>query len=256
VSTDTLTPPAETPAETPAAPSFDLTKLDETDRALFNKTEKAIADYNRDLTTLKSLSGDVTEVADSIRQSDDPEIVSLRERTEKAKAAFEKAQAALDESAKTKAEAKVAENTDTEKVDSLKATTDKLLKRIKATQSALRVDYGDEVVTAFTKMANTKAASNGDGRGAGVPRPRNFTVSVNGQVAVLANNNKEKVSSFSAARAAINEPDITTKEVQAGWFAAHGTDPNGWVAGMTAEYDVTAKSGKVYHIVTTKNRDK
>jgi hypothetical protein len=261
MSTDTVTAPevtensagnsADTVKETPEQILARL-EVDETDARLYAKTETAIASYNSHVTELKSLSGDVDEVADSIRQSDDPEIVSLRERAEKAKAAFDKAQATLDESAKAKAQAKIAENTDQEKVDTLKAQVEKETKRIKATMNMLKAEYGDDILAAFTALVGNKGSGAATGRGAGVARPRNFTVSVDGKVATMPNNNKEEVSSFSAAAKVLGIP---TADVQAKYFESEGSDANGWTPGKPVSFTLKGADGKDHTVVATKNRD-
>jgi hypothetical protein len=244
-------------SETVEAPKFDLNTLDETDRMLFDKTEQTIKSYNEAVANLKSLSGNEDEVTEGIRESDDPEIVSLREAVEKAQAALTKRQETLDATAREKAKAKIAENTDQAKVDELKASTEKMLKRIRATQTALVTDHGDSIKSLWTNLSNTRKSSGGnaEGRGAGVPRPRNFTVKVNGKVALLPNNSGDKVSSFSAAQKEIGEDDITTKDVQAGYFAEMGTNPEGWTPGKVVTYTLTSKSGKSYTVEAVKNRD-
>lgn len=240
----------ETPAET-TEQVFARLNVDETDQLLFAKTVKTINDYNSAMNELKSLSGDLAEVTESVRNSDDSDIVSLRERVEKAQTALKNAQERLDNLAKEKAQAKIAENTDSEKVESLKAQTDKYLKRIKATQNALVADYGDDIKSAFPTLANQRGSGNATGRGAGVARPRNFTVKVDGNVATLPNASGDKVSSFSAAAKVIG---AKTTDVQAPFFASEGTNPEGWIPGKVVSYNIT-HDGKTYKVEAMKNKD-
>jgi hypothetical protein len=245
--TDTVT---ETEANT--KPTFDLSVLDDTDRVLFDKTQAAIAKTNEDLKSLKSMSGDVNEVMDSLKDSDDPDIKAQRERVEKANAAAAAAQEKFGAILKERAQSQIEQNTDKDKVAELQATVDKNLKKIKATQNVLVLEHGDEIKSAFTPLANKSGGGNATGRGAGVSRPRNFTVTVDGKVATLKNNAGAEVSSFSAA-AKVTGAD--TKVIQKGYFDSEGTDPEGWTPGKTVAYDVTV-GDKTYKVTATKNRDK
>jgi uncharacterized protein YueI len=244
------TPESDNAAEETA--TFDVSNFDDTDELLYRKTQATIKSYNDHVNERKALSGDLSEVTDSVRESDLPEIVSLREAVEKAQNTLEQRQSKLDETAKEIAEKRIAENTDTEKVAELDALIVKEAKRIKNTINALVADYGDEVKTAFTSLVTAKSTGSGAGRGLGVARPRNFTVSVNGKVAQQKNNNGELVSSFSAAA---KEIGCSTQAVQQPYFDSEGTKPEGWVAGKAVTYSVT-HDGKSYSIVAMKNKDK
>ena len=240
----------ETPKES-AEQILSRLKVDDTDELLFAKTEKAIKEYNSVVSQLKELSGDLSEVTDTVRNSDDPEIVALRDAVEKAQATLKARQDRLDSVAKEKAEAKISTSTDKEKVDTLTAQSEKLLKRIKATQTALVTDYGDEIRTAFTDLVTKRGGSNATGRGAGVARPRNFTIKVNGEVATLPNNSGEKVSSFSAAAKVIG---CKTADLQAKYFESEGSDAEKWIPGKVVTFTVT-QDGKTYSVEAVKNRD-
>lgn len=247
---DTVT---ETPKETPESILKRL-KVDDTDVAMWRKTEKAIVDYNAGIKELKALSDDPAEVAEGIKESDDPEIVSLRDAVEKAQAALTKRQETLDNAAKVKAEEKIAANTDKAKVDELTAKTDKLHKRIKATVSALVTDYGDDVKAAFTDLVSKRTGTGtATGRGAGVSRPRNFTLKVNGEIAVLPNNSGDKVSSFSAAAKAIGGT-VKTQDIQNKYFESEGSDAEKWIPGKVVTFTVN-NGEKDFKVEAVKNRD-
>lgn len=257
--TETAVKPEETNSEaaneTPAPDPAVIFKDDPVSLALFNKTVPTITEYNELVTSLKKASGNLADVISSVVEGNDADIVSLRDKRDKAKAAFDKAEEALNASAETKAQAILAEKRDDAKIAADTEKSKVLLSKINSVRNYIKSEVGEEALALFPSLVSKSGSSGGGtGKGSGGRKLRGFTVTVNGKRAEMKNNNGEVVSSFAAAS---KDAGVSTDVLQQGYYDAVGTnDAEQFPVGKTVEYVVKNGEGNEVKITATKNPPK
>lgn len=256
--TETVNETVETP-ETDNAPAFDVSTLDEFGQEFVNRTVAEINKYNGLVATRKTYSTDANEITiglyDSLKAGTLPDGLTIdpkvMDQYNKAQEIVEKALSYFMTQAETAAKEKVAQSVNAEEVAALDTELDTVSKKIKRARDMLALEYpGAETV--LPDVARLKGSSGGGtGKGSGGRKLRGFTVTVDGNVALLSNADGKKVSSFSAGAKQLGIP---TADLQRAYMTAAGTeDAEKFPASQ--DLTVTGADGKEHAVNITRNAE-
>jgi hypothetical protein len=236
------------------APKYDESNLDDFGRQFVARTSSQIERANSLAAEIKANSTDKNEIAtgvvDALKNATLPEGitgVTKKELDEYNAIVIREIELAekFKKVAAEYAEKKASENQDTEKLTELTTEYETLTKKIRQSRNMLATEFpGAE--TLLPNLAGTKSGSSGSGRGAGGRKMRGFTVSVDGNVAML--NDK---SSFAAGASVLGIP---TPDLQTAYFAAVGTDDMEKLP-PSAEFVVKGKDEKDHKVTAVKNAE-
>jgi len=257
---ETVNETVETEQETaPEAPTFDVSTLDEFGQEFVKRTVAEINKYNGVVATRKAKSTDPGEIAeslyDTLKSGEMPDGITLDQKIldqyNKANEIVEKALGHFRALAEQTGKQRAAESVNAEEVAQLDTEIETLGKKIKRARDMLSLEYpGAETV--LPDVARLKGSgSSGTGKGSGGRKLRGFTVTVDGTVALLSNNEGKKVSSFSAGAKTLGIP---TADLQRAYMTAAGTE-DAEKFPESQELTVTGADGKEHAVKIDRNKE-
>lgn len=246
-------------ADVTEVPAFDVSTLDEFGQEFVKRTVAEINRYNGVVANRKAMSTDANEVTialyDALKEGNVPEGLTIDPKVidqyNKAREIVEKALSYFMTTAETTAKERVAASVNAEEVAALDTEIDTLSKKIKRARDMLALEYpGAE--TALPDVARLRGSSTGgSGKGSGGRKLRGFTVTVDGTVALLSNNDGKKVSSFSAGAKQLGIP---TADLQRAYMTAAGTE-DAEKFPESQELTVTGADGKEHAVKIDRNKE-
>lgn len=254
VTDETVNETVETAPETPA---FDVSTLDEFGQEFVNRTTAEINRLNSLVRTRKEKSTDPGEIAeglyDTLKSGEMPDGITLDakilDQYNKANEIVEKALGHFRKLAEETGKQRAAESVNAEEVAQLDTEIDTISKKVKRARDMLALEYPGAESVLPDVVRKSGSGSSGTGKGSGGRKLRGFTVTVDGTVALLSNNEGKKVSSFSAGAKTLGIP---TADLQRAYMTAAGTeDAEKFPASQ--DLTVTGADGKEHAVNIARN---
>lgn len=241
------------------APAFDASTLDEFGQEFVKRTVAEVNRHNALVAQRKTYSTDANEITiglyDALKEGNVPDGITLDPKVidqyNKAREIVEKALDHFMKISESAAKEKVAQSVNAEEVAALDTELETISKKVKRARDMLALEYPGAETLLPDIARKSGSTSSGSGKGSGGRKLRGFTVTVDGTVALLSNNDGKKVSSFSAGAKTLGIP---TADLQRAYMVAAGTE-DAEKFPESQELTVTGADGKEHAVKIDRNKE-